>query len=59
MDIATAVGLGSGMFLLTFGVIYAGLGPGDILNIPSVLITFGGAVAVTMMSATWESTIGL
>jgi chemotaxis protein MotA len=57
MDIATAVGLGSGLFLLTFGVIYAGLGPGDILDIPSVLITFGGGVAGTILSAPWEATL--
>ena len=41
MDIATVVGISAGMVLLTFGTIYAGLGAGDVLNIPSVLITFG------------------
>jgi chemotaxis protein MotA len=59
MDIATVVGISAGMVLLTFGTIYAGLGAGDVLNIPSVLITFGGATAATMISATWDSTLSI
>ena len=59
MDIASVIGLVLGLVLLTFGTVIAGIGAGDVLNIPSVLITFGGAAAGTMISATWESTLGI
>jgi chemotaxis protein MotA len=59
MDIASVIGLVLGLVLLTFGTVIAGIGAGDVLNIPSVLITFGGAAAGTMISATWESTLGV
>lgn len=50
MDIATIVGLGSGLVLLLFGTLQAGLGLADVINIPSVLITFGGATSATVMA---------
>jgi chemotaxis protein MotA len=59
MDIATVGGLGLGVFLLLFGTIVAGLSPAALFDLPSVLITFGGAVAGTMLSAPWENTTGI
>ena len=43
MDIASVIGLVLGLVLLTFGTVIARIGARDVLNIPSVLITFGGA----------------
>ncbi|WCL49604.1 motility protein A [Leptospira sp. GIMC2001] len=57
MDIASVIGLGLGVFLLLFGTIQAGLSPLDLINIPSVFITFGGATAATMISQPWEGTL--
>jgi chemotaxis protein MotA len=59
MDIASIIGLALGTFLLLFGTLQAGLSPLDLLNIPSVFITFGGATAATMISQPWEVTLGL
>jgi chemotaxis protein MotA len=59
MDIATLIGLGSGLFVLCLGVIQAGLNPLSIIDIPSVLITIGGGIAGTIISAPWESTLGI
>jgi len=59
MDIATVIGLGVGVFLLLFGTLQAGLSPLDLINIPSLFITFGGATAATIISAPWEGTLGL
>ncbi len=51
MDIATLGGLVGGFFLVLFGTIYAGLSPLDILNIPSLFITFGGGLAATIIAS--------
>lgn len=59
MDIASILGLSLGFLLLLFGTIQAGLTPLDILNIPSVFITFGGATAATVLSQPWEGTLAL
>jgi len=59
MDIATVIGLGVGVFLLLFGTLQAGLSPLDLVNIPSVFITFGGATAATIISAPWEATLNI
>lgn len=59
MDIASVIGLSLGAFLLLFGTLQAGLSPLDLLNIPSVFITFGGATAATMLSQPWEGTLTL
>ncbi|MDX1959599.1 MAG: motility protein A [Leptospiraceae bacterium] len=59
MDIATLIGLGSGLFVLSLGVITAGLNPLSIIDIPSVLITIGGGIAGTIISAPWEATLGM
>lgn len=50
MDIATIVGLGTGLLLLLFGTLQAGLGLGDVFSIPSFLITFGGSASATVMA---------
>ena len=45
MDIATVIGLVSGVVILLFGTITMGLNPLSLLDIPSVLVTFGGGVS--------------
>jgi chemotaxis protein MotA len=59
MDLATIIGLGTGLFVLSLGVITAGLNPLSIIDIPSVLITIGGGVAGTILSSPWETTLGM
>ncbi|PJZ71453.1 motility protein A [Leptospira perolatii] len=59
MDIASLIGLGTGFFLVAFGMVVAGLNPIDIIDIPSVLITFGGATASTITAMPWESTLAI
>jgi len=59
MDIATIIGLGSGVVILLFGTLTMGLNPLSLLDIPSVLVTFGGGIAATVISAPWESTLGI
>lgn len=59
MDIASAIGLGTGLVLLTFGVISAGLNPISIIDPASILITFGGGISGTILSAPWEATTSL
>ncbi|PJZ53990.1 motility protein A [Leptospira adleri] len=59
MDFGTVVGLGSAVVLMIFGIISAGLSPLDIFDIPSVIITFGGATAGTIMAVPWESTLAV
>lgn len=57
MDIASLIGLGSALVVVAFGILSAGLNPIDIVDIPSVLITFGGATACTIMAVPWQSTL--
>ncbi len=59
MDIASVIGISIGFLLLLFGTVQAGLAPLDLLNIPSVFITFGGATAATVLSQPWEATLAL
>lgn len=59
MDISTIIGLGAGVSVLIMGTIVAGLNPLTLIDIPSVFITFGGAVFGTMISAPLESTTTL
>jgi len=49
MDIATILGFGVGVGLVIFGSLVAGLSMGDLIDIPSVLITFGGGLFATVM----------
>ena len=49
MDIATLGGLIAGFILVLFGTIYTGLSPFDILNIPSLFITFGGGLSAAII----------
>ncbi|MCB1325459.1 MAG: motility protein A [Spirochaetales bacterium] len=51
MDLASLGGLILGFVLVMFGTIQAGLSPLDILNIPSVFITFGGGAAASIISS--------
>jgi chemotaxis protein MotA len=50
MDIASIIGLGAGLTLLLIGILNAGLGFGDIFDIASIMITFGGATSATVMA---------
>lgn len=59
MDFGTVVGFGGACVLMIFGIISAGLSPLDIFDIPSVIITFGGATAGTIMAVPWESTLAV
>lgn len=58
-DIATVVGLISGLVILTLGTFFTGLTPLDLFSASSVMITFGGAAAATVMSAPWIVTLNL
>jgi len=58
-DIATFIGLAAGLFVLTLGVIVAGLNPLTIIDVPSILITIGGGIASTIISAPWEGTLNI
>ncbi|MBW7858874.1 MAG: motility protein A [Leptonema sp. (in: Bacteria)] len=49
MDIATVLGFTLGTGLVVFGSLVAGLTMGDLIDIPSVLITFGGGLSTTIM----------
>ncbi|EHQ05023.1 MAG: motility protein A [Leptonema illini] len=49
MDIATILGFLLGVGLVIFGSLVAGLSAGDLIDIPSVLITFGGGLSATVM----------
>ncbi|MBM9590212.1 MotA/TolQ/ExbB proton channel family protein [Leptospira sp. 201903075] len=59
MDIATVIGLALGFALMLLGVVSGGLALTDLIDIPSVMITFGGAAAATIISFPWTSTIGV
>ena len=59
MDIATIIGLGFGLTVLIMGTITAGLNPLAILDIPSILITFGGGIAGTVISTSWSNTMNI
>jgi len=57
MDIATVIGLVLGVALMLLGTIAGGLSPLDLVDPASVLITFLGAAAGTIISFPWESTM--
>ncbi|MCB1192686.1 MAG: motility protein A [Leptospiraceae bacterium] len=59
MDIASVVGLVSGLTILTLGIFITGLSPLDIFSASSIMITFGGSVAATIISAPWTTTLNL
>ncbi|MCC6274276.1 MAG: motility protein A [Leptospiraceae bacterium] len=59
MDIATIIGLAFGLTVLIMGTITAGLNPMAILDIPSILITFGGGIAATVISTSWSNTMNI
>ncbi len=50
MDIATLAGLIGGSVVILFGTLYTGLSPIDIINIPALMITFGGGIAAAIVS---------
>ncbi len=47
MDITTAGGFGAGWALVALAIILGGVGFGPYIDIPSVVIVFGGTIAVT------------
>lgn len=60
MDIASLVGILFGLIMLVYGII-SSAGPAgflEYLNYPSAIITFGGAIAATMMSHSMEDFVG-
>lgn len=50
MDIASLIGFGIGLFCVIVGVITSGLPFGMLIDLPSVVITFGGAFGALVMS---------
>lgn len=59
MDIASIIGISAGFFLVMFGALNTGMNVTAIIDIPSMFITFGGAVSATILSAPWEATTGI
>ncbi|MCZ8155292.1 MAG: motility protein A [Leptospira sp.] len=59
MDIATVIGLALGFAMMGLGVVSGGLAITDLIDIPSMLITFVGAAAATIISFPWTSTTGI
>lgn len=59
MDIATVIGLVLGTALMLLGTISGGLSPVDLIDPASILITFLGALAGTIISFPWASTMGV
>ncbi len=57
MDIATVIGLVSGTVLILGSIIMGG-SLGTFVNIPSVLVVFGGTIAVTFMRFKMSDVIG-
>lgn len=53
LDLATIVGLSSGLLLVLGALFMGGGGIGSFIDIPSVLIVLGGTAAITTISFTW------
>ena len=47
MDKTTAGGLGVGWLLIAIAIILGGVGFGPYVDVPSIVIVFGGTIAVT------------
>jgi chemotaxis protein MotA len=50
MDLATVIGIGTGLTVLIIGIIAAGLPPLALFDVPSIFITFGGGIAGTIIA---------
>lgn len=57
MDISSIGGLGLSVFAITFGIIVTGLSAGQIIDIPSILITVLGATSAVIVSNPLERTM--
>ena len=57
MDIATIIGLILGAVLTVFGILSSGAAIGDYWDLPSALITFGGAFSCVLVSHTMQDFI--
>lgn len=57
VDIATILGLILGAVLTVFGIISSGAAVGDYVDLPSALITFGGAFSCVLVSHTLQDYI--
>ena len=57
MDIATLIGLILGAILTVFGILSSGAAIGDYWDLPSALITFGGAFSCVLVSHTTQDFI--
>ncbi len=57
MDIATLIGLILGAILTVFGILSGGASIIDYVNLPSALITFGGAFSCVLVSHTMQDFI--
>ena len=55
MDIATIGGFAAGLAVIFLGILYTGLTPLDILNIPALFITFGGAFTAVVIASPLET----
>jgi chemotaxis protein MotA len=59
MDIATVIGVSAGTGLVIFGSVLAGLGIGDIIDVPSILITVGGGFSSTIVGIPLDRLLGM
>lgn len=50
MDIASIIGIIMGLVMLVYGILSNGASIGDYIDVPSAIITFGGAFASTLAS---------
>lgn len=50
MDIASIIGIVMGLVMLVYGILSNGASIGDYIDVPSAIITFGGAFAATLAS---------
>lgn len=55
MDLATIIGLGGGLVVVFIGIFLGGGNIGAFINLPSVFITFGGAIGATIVSFPMET----
>lgn len=58
MDLATIIGILSGLFLVGFTIISGG-DPSIFLHIPSMMVVFGGAIAATLVNTPLKEVIGV
>ncbi len=55
MDLATLIGVFGGIFMVLFGVLVGGMSFGQLFDLPSVFITFGGGFTSTLTASSMET----